>query len=1249
MYQIIFSKKKTHDNQIVKNVLYNLQYFIVQCSQINKNFINLLQEYINYLETEKVELNYDDLIKYEQCGIILSNNPKIINKYTINEYKESNKILIYTGFSGIEWNYTYGENNALGGSETAVNCLIKEFPKSYDIYIAGSVKEETIDNIKYINLETLKTLNVPFHTVIVSRYLGFYEMFPNISFGKSFIWAHDIVLNTYGSNLNVDEMLKKWSSRIDGCICLTNWHRNLFLTKYPILKDKLDDIINNGIITELFKYPCNNKTANKFIYSSCTERGLEKILDLWSDIIIRIPNATLVISTYNPFPRDDKEEKIKEKIDTYPSITHLGKLTKSELYEEMSSSEYWLYPTNWPETSCITAMEMLMSEVICVYYPIAGLVDTINNNGIQIKDGNEIESIMKLTTEEKTNIRQKGKEYALSCSWADRAKIWDKLIVSSYETQNKKNIAIFNSFNFHYEMFGYIIHLCKTSNYTLTIFTNINNNMGWLELYKKYVPNFDITYIDFKEFSKYKDKYDLVFVTTDDDPLFDNTLITNKYICIDHNYIVRRPQFKDTRIATRPFCENLRDWVIPCFPLLKISDKSIDETIINIAIIGSLGIYDILNRLESNNAIKLHIIGRHVSSFQVQNIKTHNVNIYNNLDAIEMIELLKKCDYVLTDSTDNCNHRTGKSMSGNIPLAYSTLTPLIIDKYNNSLYKFKNVVEFDYCSTDKININKSMIDLNLLDAEREELVSMLPEWLNKKDLLDYNIFYFEHDDVYVRLLQNEKDKKIYQNFSNRSNAEIMFRKLINYIMPNFIDKNIIDLGAYIGDNAVPWALKTKGLIYAIDPSPENISFIKKMAIINNVNNIVTIEKAISDKTETIYYNETETTHISCNNSNGRNSFNAVSLDSLNLENVGFIHLDVEGFEQKVLDGAIELINKYKPIICWEQHLTQDDYKSTVIFLTSIGYNSYIINEQFPHCFPDCRNLISFPNNSNNNIIPEITNKFQDIYKKFTPDKERPFLINLNNKIPKKIFQTWEHNNIEPEFQKIIDIWKNNNPDYEYIFHDAEQRFKFIKDNFDEKILSVYDKIIPGAYKCDLWRYCVLYIHGGFYADIDTLCMGNLNAIIDPNNEFIVPIDLNVNPKEGQHNLACGFIGSVSKSPILLDAINKIVFNVENNNIPTSKLDLTGPGLLGRAVNTYLNLEETNSFIGKEGVVGNIKFLLFDRYTEYMRDVNSNVNILQNKNKNQQIIQLYNNECMKLKSYVSWTSSNKILKVKGVDF
>ena len=363
--------------------------------------------------------------KYEKYGINLHYKETEANKlFTDVECLQSKNILIYTGFSNIEWNYTYGEKSALGGSETAVNCLSQELAKlskDYKIYIGGQVKEESVGNITYVNQDKLKSLvkNIPFHTVIVSRYLGFYEMFSDASFYKSFIWAHDTSLIAYGSNWDVNSIIHKWSDKITGCICLTEWHKNLFSNQYPLLKDKIH-IINNGIVPKLFTYPCK-KVSNRFIYSSCAERGLAKVLELWPKLIELIPNAELMISTYNQFPKNEDEIRMQRTITSYPNIHHLGKLNKDQLYELMGTCEYWLYPTCWPETSCITAMEMLMSEVICVYYPLAGLVDTMGNNGLPVKYGNEIETIMNLTIDQKNEIRQKGKEYALSCSWTNRA------------------------------------------------------------------------------------------------------------------------------------------------------------------------------------------------------------------------------------------------------------------------------------------------------------------------------------------------------------------------------------------------------------------------------------------------------------------------------------------------------------------------------------------------------------------------------------------------------------------------------------------------------------------------------------------------------------------------------------------------------------------------------------------------------------------------------------------------------------
>jgi len=49
-------------------------------------------------------------------------------------------------------------------------------------------------------------------------------------------------------------------------------------------------------------------------------------------------------------------------------------------------------------------------------------------------------------------------------------------------------------------------------------------------------------------------------------------------------------------------------------------------------------------------------------------------------------------------------------------------------------------------------------------------------------------------------------------------------------------------------------------------------------------------------------------------------------------------------------------------------------------------------------------------------------------------------------------------------------------------------------------------LIPGAYKADLFRYCVLLIHGGVYADVDVLLESNLDVAIQPDVGFMVPFD-----------------------------------------------------------------------------------------------------------------------------------------------
>ena len=443
MFRIIFTKKhKEHSKFFIGNMLYNLQFFIerVKPDEINE-FNKLFKDYVDFL----ISINYpicdhEFMGKYEKYGI---KNPQFSEPvFSLEECSKSKNILIYSGYAPSKWNNSFSVNNALGGSETAISCLSKFFPKEYNVYVAGEVDEEKFDNITYVNLQNLSNLikTTAFHTIIVSRYLNFYEIYKNFSAYQTFIWGHDIALYQYGSYLSAESILTKWSSKITGCVCQTEWHKNHFLASYPQLKDKIT-VINNGINTELFINSNPKKVSNKFIYTSCSERGLLRLIRLWPTILENLPDAELTISSYNNFPNSEEDNEILEYIQKTPSITHVGKLNRTELYNLMSTAEYWLYPSYFQETSCITSLELLASDVICLYYPVAGLVNTIGDYGIPISEGNEIDTLLNLSIKQKSELKKRGKEYALSCSWKNRTVEWMKLLFLYNDSLNITNIT----------------------------------------------------------------------------------------------------------------------------------------------------------------------------------------------------------------------------------------------------------------------------------------------------------------------------------------------------------------------------------------------------------------------------------------------------------------------------------------------------------------------------------------------------------------------------------------------------------------------------------------------------------------------------------------------------------------------------------------------------------------------------------------------------------------------------------------
>ena len=408
----------------------------------------------NTLGYFKKEMDVNRMKNLNGCNLYVKKKYLLEKKNSCNKikqniikckkYKSSKKILFYVGYSQPEyrWNKTTSLTTPTGGSEKALSYLIEKFPKNYDIYVCGDVIEEECGNIHFVNSSKIKNIveENEFHTVILSRYI---EFIVNHTFKcyKLYVWAHDTCIRSLSEkNNDANKIIKCCIDKIDGCICLTNWHKEYFSKQYTVLENKFFTI-NNGIELNHFPEP-QPKIKNTFVYTSRSERGLQRVLELWESISKNITDAHLSISSYNVFPDPNNKNDfiLEHEIKKYSNVDHLGKLNEKELYDLMNKSEFWIYPTNFLETSCITAMEMLKSRVICLYYPIGGLVDTINGNGIQLIRDEEVNQIMNLTEDEKQTIIENGERYANTCSWENRCNEWEnQLFRVEHANENTNN------------------------------------------------------------------------------------------------------------------------------------------------------------------------------------------------------------------------------------------------------------------------------------------------------------------------------------------------------------------------------------------------------------------------------------------------------------------------------------------------------------------------------------------------------------------------------------------------------------------------------------------------------------------------------------------------------------------------------------------------------------------------------------------------------------------------------------------
>ena len=218
-------------------------------------------------------------------------------------------------------------------------------------------------------------------------------------------------------------------------------------------------------------------------------------------------------------------------------------------------------------------------------------------------------------------------------------------------------------------------------------------------------------------------------------------------------------------------------------------------------------------------------------------------------------------------------------------------------------------------------------------------------------------------------------------------------------------------------------------------------------------------------------------------------------------------------------------------------------------------------------------------------------------------------------IPRVIHQTFKNKTVPYGMFESIESWKKNNQEYEHYFYDDTDCILFIEKYFDKKVLHTYLNLIPGAFKADLFRCCVLYIKGGVYVDSDMICLDSLRNLIEPVDSFIISRD----DPMSKSFLYNAFIASEPNHPFLKKQIDSIVDNVSKLK-DLYYLEVSGPCLFGKSVNSVCGRSpELEYVLGNQDLNGfKIKILEHEFKSRTIKNGGSSIILTEYPEKNNEM-------------------------------
>ncbi len=294
---------------------------------------------------------------------------------------DGKQIAIYCGATGTPFKNNSIETGGIGGSEEAVIEVARGLAENgYDVTVYTSTDDTWIfnrqnDSYGRLTYKHYSEFNPhdAWDVVISWRMPGVFKS-SKLNANKTYLWLHDCN--------DPATLTENIIDNLDGVLVVSNWHASL----YPHVPEEKMFVVENGINpVDFINVDTKRKQKGYCINTSSPDRGLECLLKLWGDIKKEVPHAELHwFYGWDGFDahysQDAEKMEWKEsiiKLLDQPGVFAHGKVPPATLIPEYAKASVWLYPTEFTETFCITAIKCQYANVYPVTTNVAALKENV--------------------------------------------------------------------------------------------------------------------------------------------------------------------------------------------------------------------------------------------------------------------------------------------------------------------------------------------------------------------------------------------------------------------------------------------------------------------------------------------------------------------------------------------------------------------------------------------------------------------------------------------------------------------------------------------------------------------------------------------------------------------------------------------------------------------------------------------------------------------------------------------------------